>query len=258
MGTLFQGSTPSLRRCQFFPRMTKWRDSAVCLWYLSACSQHQTPSQPCCQWPVRALWAVTFSNRLWQQQSSRGLRRSQIFLQDWWMVILLLSLQFISGNSLKHLQLYEPQRGRTELAPMPFKWEHEEDALIFKAQKGFLWDVFWKLKHHIIASALRANFKQETVSVIRHLRNSRCLCRSCCIIWLEEKLGGEEVILAFLEPAESTYAISLKCFLPDSGVAIRAGWSSGLFPGCGSAQKGFTSWSLVEMRIAHRVQEVCF
>lgn len=60
----------------------------------------------------------------------------------------------------------------------------------------------------------------------------------CCIIWLEEKVGGEEVTLAFLEPAESTYAISLKRFLPDSGVAIRAGWCSGLFPGFGSAQKG--------------------
>lgn len=62
---------------------------------------------------------------------------------------------------------------------------------------------------------------------------------------------GCRVTLVFLEPAESTYAISLKCFLPDSGIAIRAGWCSGLFPGFGSAQKGFTSWSLVEIRIAH-------
>lgn len=80
----------------------------------------------------------------------------------------------------------------------------------------------------------------------------------CCIIWLEEKVGGKEVTLAFLEPAESTYAISLKHFLPDSGVAVRAGLCSGLFPGFGAAQKGFTSWSLVEMRISHRVQEVWF
>lgn len=174
------------------------------------------------------------------------------------MVILLLSLQFIFGNSLKHLQLYEPQGGRTELAPMPFKWEHEEDALIFKAQKGFLWDVFWKLKRHFIASALRANFQQETVSVTKYLRNSRCLCRIWSCVWWEEKVGGQEITLAFLEPAESTYAISLKCFLPDSSVAVRAGWCRGLFPEPGSAQKGFTSWSLVEMRMAHRVQEVWF
>lgn len=45
----------------------------------------------------------------------------------------------------------------------------------------------------------------------------------CCIIWLEEKVGGGEVTLAFLEPAESTYAISLKHFLPDSAMAVK-GW----------------------------------
>lgn len=73
----------------------------------------------------------------------------------------------------------------------------------------------------------------------------------CCLIRLEKRIGGEEVTLGFLEPAGSTYAISLKCFLPDSGMAVRAGECSGLFPGFGSAQKGFTSWSLMEMRVAY-------
>lgn len=37
------------------------------------------------------------------------------------MVILLLSLHFVSGNNVKHLQLHEPWGGSTELAQLPFK-----------------------------------------------------------------------------------------------------------------------------------------
>jgi len=52
------------------------------------------------------------------------------------------------------------------------------------------------------------------------------------IIWLEEKAEGRRCV-AFLEPAESSYAISLDHFLPDSGTAIKTRWYNGLLPSVG-------------------------